>query len=168
MAQFRKAIKAAQLLFVSAALVAGATPEKPSGDRSFVIESLRIPDEKAGPAGLEALVVRPSRTGTFPLVILAHGKSSTEAERKNQDRRFYLRAGRRICQARLGHGDRDSSWLWPARRRIRRKHSFVQRSGLPWTSPGGARDIRAAISFLSRQPYVDHSVFWRSGRRLAG
>jgi dienelactone hydrolase len=168
MAQFRKAITTAQLLVVSAALIAGAAPEKPSRDHSFVIDSLRIPDEKAGPAGLEALVVRPSQTGTFPLVILSHGKSSTEAERKNQSPKILLAQAEEFAKRgwataivmRRGYGHSGGEFA-----------ENIQSCKYPdYLGPAkaGARDLRAAISHLAQQPYVDPKRILAVGHSAGG
>jgi dienelactone hydrolase len=168
MAQFRKSIRAIHVLVVSVALVSSAAPEKPSGSRSFVIESLRIPDEKAGPAGLETLVVRPSRTGTLPLLILAHGKSSTEAERKSQSPNILLAQAEEFAKRgwaaaivmRRGYGHSGGEFAENIR--------SCQYPDYLVAAKAGARDLRTAISYLAQQSYVDPSRILAVGHSAGG
>ena len=45
----------------------------PAAAQDFHREDLRIPMTSAEPAGLEAMLVRPSGSGRFPLALISHG-----------------------------------------------------------------------------------------------
>ena len=57
--------------WVILALALAAT--RPAAAQDYIREELRIPMVAAGPRGLEALLVRPSGSGPYPLALISHG-----------------------------------------------------------------------------------------------
>jgi dienelactone hydrolase len=49
------------------------TAMQPAAADDFYREELRIPMAEAGPRGLEALLIRPSGSGRYPLALISHG-----------------------------------------------------------------------------------------------
>ncbi len=64
----------AALLIISVVTPAAAADQ-------FYREDLRIPMAEAGPRGLEAMLIRPSGTGRYPLALLSHGAPRDDAAR---------------------------------------------------------------------------------------
>ena len=63
-----------------AVLLVYATMQPAAAD-GFHREDLRIPMAAAGPAGLEAMLVRPSGSGRYPLALISHGAPRDPAAR---------------------------------------------------------------------------------------
>jgi dienelactone hydrolase len=55
----------------------------PAAAQDFHREDLRIPMTSAEPAGLEAMLVRPSGSGRFPLALISHGAPRDQTARPN-------------------------------------------------------------------------------------
>ena len=56
---------------------------QPAAAEDYYQEELRIPMAEAGPRGLEALLIRPSAAGRYPLALITHGTSS-DAEKRQE------------------------------------------------------------------------------------
>lgn len=63
-----------------AVLIVSATMQPAAAD-GFHREDLRIPMATAGPAGLEAMLLRPSGSGRYPLALISHGSPRDPAAR---------------------------------------------------------------------------------------
>jgi dienelactone hydrolase len=63
-----------------AVLIVSATMQPAAAD-GFHREDLRIPMAAADPAGLEAMLVRPSGSGRYPLALISHGAPRDQAAR---------------------------------------------------------------------------------------
>ena len=67
-------------IIVAAALFVGLSAQSRAAD-TYMREELRIPLPATGPRGLEALLVRPSEPGRYPLALLSHGAPRSPADR---------------------------------------------------------------------------------------
>jgi len=56
---------------------------QPAAAEDYHQEELRIPMAAAGPRGLEALLIRPSAPGRYPLALISHGTTS-DAEKRHE------------------------------------------------------------------------------------
>ena len=63
-----------------AVLIVSATMQPAAAD-GYHREDLRIPMAAAGPAGLEAMLVRPSGSGRYPLALISHGTPRDQTAR---------------------------------------------------------------------------------------
>ena len=126
-----------------------------SAQTGFVHEELRIPTAAAGPAGLEALLVRPEGKGPFPLVLVNHGSPRDPAERPTMTpaqmtgrlTAFARRGFVALAVMRRGYGGSGGGWaegLGPC-----------SRPGYPAAAAAGVADPQAAVAALSARPDVD-------------
>ena len=75
----------------------------------------------AAPAGLEAMLLRPSGSGRYPLALISHGAPRDQAARPNHVALCGVPAGDRIRPARFCIAGRDAARLRDFRRRICRE-----------------------------------------------
>src|SRR5213080_2439192 len=68
-AGIRRTMKRAAWLAIATILAATL----PSAAQNYTSEELRIPMAAAGPRGLEALLIRPTGSGPYPLALISHG-----------------------------------------------------------------------------------------------
>jgi dienelactone hydrolase len=91
---------------------------EPAAAEEFYREDLRIPMTAAGPRGLEALLIRPSGTGPFPLALISHGAPSGANERMAmnpywlypQAMEFARRGFAALVVMRRGYGSSDGAY----------------------------------------------------------
>ena len=117
-------------------------------------EELRIPMAAAGPRGLEALLIRPSAPGRYPLALITHGTSS-DAEKRHewtpyvfyrQAIEFARRGFAALVVMRRGFGDSDGG--------------YAERGGCCTlatylrTAKISADDLHAAIAAMQRRADV--------------
>src|SRR5580704_18809074 len=104
-----------RILLLVCLLFAGAGAARAEGP--FVLQPLRV--LLGGDSGtLEALFVRPSEPGRYPLVILAHGSPRSPADRPNmtplgmlpQALEFARRGWAVVIVMRRGYGGSDGGW----------------------------------------------------------
>lgn len=140
------------VLILATALPPGA------GAESLRRDALRIPlGAASGSAGssLEALVVRPDGPGPFPLAVINHGSPRDAAARRGmsangllpQALEFARRGWVAVAVMRRGYGESDGAFA--------EEYGSCRSPDYVRAATESADDIRAAIRFLSRQPYVD-------------
>jgi dienelactone hydrolase len=123
-------------------------------DGPFVLQPLRVP--LGGDLGtLEALFVRPSDAGRYPLALLAHGSPRSPAERPNmtplamlpQALEFARRGWAVVIVMRRGYGGSDGGWA----------ETFGGCGNPDYTDAGyaGADDLKTTLEFVSHRPDVD-------------
>jgi dienelactone hydrolase len=121
----------------------------------FVVRTLRIPMPLAVPNGLEALMVRPNEPARHPLAVLTHGSTFTAQERAamvSQDMlplalEFARRGWTTVIVMRRGYGTSGGEYA----------ESSYSCDYPDYMHPAkeSARDLRAAIFYLSTLPEVD-------------
>jgi dienelactone hydrolase len=126
--------------------------------QDLVESEFRIPMKEAGKKGLDAVMVRPNEPGPHPLAVLAHGSPREASDRAGmspwqmvpQAREFARRGWTTVIVLRRGYGDSGGSFEEDAR----------ACSGRPDFYDAGkesAKDLRAAIAYISALPEVDPS-----------
>lgn len=122
---------------------------------SFLTRPLRIPMREAGPDGLEALLVQPNEPGSHPLVVLTHGRPATAEQRLEMTPQrllpeaveFARRGWVTVIIMRRGYGTSGGRYV-----------ESILSCEYPDFQPQArepAKDLRAAISYLSTLPEVD-------------
>ena len=123
-------------------------------DSPFVLQPLRV--LLGGDAGvLEALFVRPSAPGRYPLVLINHGSPRSAADRPNmtplgllpQAMEFARRGWAVVIVMRRGYGSSDGGWA----------EGFGSCDNPNYTAAGlaGAADLKKTIEFVAHRPDVD-------------
>jgi dienelactone hydrolase len=123
--------------------------------QDLVEEALRIPMKEAGRKGLEAVMVRPNDAARHPLALLNHGAPRESSDRPGmtpwsllpQAREFARRGWTTVVVMRRGYGDSGGG-----------SNEDAGACGNPDYYDSGresARDLRAAIAYLSTRPEVD-------------
>ncbi len=126
--------------------------------QSLVEQTLRIPMPEAGKKGLEAVMVRPYEPGPHPLALLSHGTPREADQRAGmtpwglipQAREFARRGWVAVIVMRRGYGDSGGGFEEDA-------HACSPRADYYDSGKESARDLRAAIAYLSKLPEVDAS-----------
>jgi dienelactone hydrolase len=129
--------------------ISGARAEGP-----FVLQPLRV--LLGGDSGvLEALFVRPSAPGRYPLALLAHGSPRDAAGRPNmtplamlpQALEFARRGWAVVIVMRRGYGGSDGGWV----------EGFGPCDNPNYVAAGtaAAADLRTTLEFVSHRPDVD-------------
>jgi dienelactone hydrolase len=126
--------------------------------QDLVEESLRIPMPAAGKNGLEAVMVRPNDAFAHPLALVNHG-SPREADQRPgmtawgltpQAREFARRGWTTVVVMRRGYGSSGGGYSEDARGCSSDPQYYASGSE-------SAKDLRAAIAYLSKLPQVDAS-----------
>ena len=123
-------------------------------DGPFVLQPLRI--LLGGDLGvLEALFVRPSEPGRYPLALLAHGSPRAAADRANmtplgmlpQALEFARRGWAVVIVMRRGYGGSDGGWA----------EGFGSCDNPNYVASGtaSATDLKTTLEFVSHRPDVD-------------
>ena len=126
--------------------------------QDIVEQPFRIPMSQAGKNGLEAIMVRPNDSDPHPLALLAHGSPRDGTERPRmtawsllpQAREFARRGWTTVAVMRRGYGTSGGSFSEEASGCSR--HPDYYGAGRE-----SAKDLRAAIAYLSTLPQVDAS-----------
>jgi dienelactone hydrolase len=123
-------------------------------DNAFVDEPLRVPLPR-DVGTLEALLVRPSHPGRYPLVLLSHGSPRADAKRQRmtplamlpQAREFARRGWAVLIVMRHGYGSSAGGWA----------EGYGSCSNPDYTAAGkaGAADLRLSLEFVSHRPDID-------------
>jgi len=119
---------------------------QPALAEDYYQEELRIPMAAAGPPGLEALLIRPSAPGRYPLALITHG--STSDAKKRQEWTPYVFYRQAIEFARRGfaalvvmrRGNGDSGGGYAERGGCCTLATYLR------TAKTGTDDLRAAIA----------------------
>ena len=114
---------------------------QPAAAEGFHREDLRIPMAAADPAGLEAMLVRPSGNGRYPLALISHGAPRDRAARATmspyrlyrQAIEFARRGFAALVVMRRGYGDSGGR--------------YAENSG-PCTNRNYLRSVRASAEDL--------------------
>jgi dienelactone hydrolase len=123
-------------------------------DGPFILQPLRVP--LAGDLGtLEALFVRPSEPGRYPLALIAHGSPRSPAERPAmtplamlpQALEFARRGWAAVIVMRRGYGGSDGGWA----------ETYGGCGNADFADAGfaGADDLKTTLEFVSHRPDVD-------------
>jgi len=139
---------------IAAVIVAGSPGSSPAADL-YLREELRIPDAAAGPRGLEALLVRPSEAGRYPLVLINHGSPRSPSDRQSMSPwsllpeaiEFARRGWAAAVVMRRSYGDSDGKWA----------EAFNGCADSNYIAAGeaAAADLKTATSFLQQRPDID-------------
>jgi dienelactone hydrolase len=139
------------LLLVCVLLMSAATAR---ADGPFVLEPLRV--LLGGDSGvLEALFVRPSEPGRYPLVLLAHGSPRSGADRPNmtplgmlpQALEFARRGWAAVIVMRRGYGGSDGGWA--------ESYGSCDNANYVAAGTAGAADLKTTLEFVGHRPDVD-------------
>ena len=141
----------------------------PGMGQSLVEQELRIPAPGAGKQGLEAVMVRPNEPGPHPLALVNHGAPRNNTDRRKmtpwdmlpQAREFARRGWTTVIVMRRGYGDSGGGFDEDARSCSR----FPDYLG---SGQESAKDLRAAIEYLSKLPEVDPTRIISIGRSAGG
>ena len=141
----------------------------PVRGQTLIEQELRIPAPGAGKQGLEAVMVRPNEPGPHPLALVNHGAPRDNSERRKmtpwdmlpQAREFARRGWTTVIVMRRGYGDSGGGFEEDAR--SCGLFPDFQRSG-----EESAKDLRAAIEYLSKLPEVDPTRIISIGRSAGG
>ena len=117
-------------------------------------EDLRIPDPAAEPRGLEAMLVRPSGTGRYPLALISHGAPREAGDRANmtasrlypQAAEFARRGFAALVVMRRGYGSSDGQYAENSGPCERRNYLVAARAS--------EADLRAAIDAVRSRPDI--------------
>jgi dienelactone hydrolase len=143
--------------FLAAAIFAMTIVARVHG-QDLVEQALRVPMPAAGKSGLEAVMVRPKDGTAHPLALINHG-SPREADQRPgmtawglipQAREFARRGWTTVVVLRRGYGTSGGEYSEDARGCSSNPQYYA--SGIE-----SAKDIRAAIVYLSTLPTVDAS-----------
>jgi dienelactone hydrolase len=137
--------------------------------QNLIEKELRIPAPGTGKKGLEALMVRPNEPEPHPLALINHGapregrnrSKMSPAEMLPQAREFARRGWTTVVVMRRGYGDSGGDFAEDARACSRNPNFY--RSGME-----SAKDLRAAIEYLSTRPEVDPARIISVGRSAGG
>jgi dienelactone hydrolase len=141
-----------RILLIVYVLLAG--PVGACADGPFILQPLRVP--LAGDLGtLEALFVRPSEPGRYPLALIAHGSPRSPAERPNmtplamlpQALEFARRGWAAVIVMRRGYGGSDGGWA--------ETYGGCGKSDFADAGFAGASDLKTTLEFVSHRPDVD-------------
>jgi dienelactone hydrolase len=130
----------------------------PARAQDIVEQSMRIPIPDSGREGLDALMVRPNDSAAHPLALLTHG-TPREADRREettpqefvpQAREFARRGWTTVMVVRRGFG--SSGGGYHEEGRACSSHPDYYDAGKQ-----SAKDLSAAITYLSTLPQVDAS-----------
>jgi dienelactone hydrolase len=125
-----------------------------SADNPFVLQPLRV--LLGGDSGvLEALFVRPSEPGRYPLALIAHGSPRSPADRANmtplgmlpQALEFARRGWAAVIVMRRGYGGSDGGWA--------EAFGSCDNPNYIATGTAGAADLKTTLEFVSHRPDVD-------------
>ena len=136
-------LRAAALLIAFVLALSGANAQ------SLTREELRIPMAAAGTEGLEALLVRPSGPGRYPLMLINHGSPRAASVRPDMEATTYTpianefarRGFAALIVMRRGYGSSGGGWA----------ESYGGCANANYTKAGkaAAADLTAAIAHLS-------------------
>ena len=121
---------------------------QPAAADPFYREDLRIPMTAAGPRGLEAMLVRPSAAGRYPLALISHGAPRDGSVRAGmspyayypQAIEFARRGFAALVVMRRGYGTSDGEYAENSGPCARRDYLR--------TAKASAADLRAAIETM--------------------
>lgn len=152
----------AALLFVFLAALA------PAKAQDVFREDLRIPMADAGERGLQALFIRPSAPGRYPVAIFSHGAPRNAEERRKMSpyatlpvAMEFVRRGYAVAIVmRRGYGTSGGNYS---------EGVACERDG-DFTASGliAAADIRAAFEFIAKRNDVDPNVMIAVGESAGG
>lgn len=139
----------------------------PTKAQDFVREELRIPHQQAGAKGLQALLIRPTGGGRYPLAIINHGSPRDRAERAKmtpssfarQAEEFAKRGWATVIVMRRGYGDSAGEYA---------ESTGCNNADYVTVGRAGAADIRTAIEFLKKRPDVDPKRIISVGQSAGG
>jgi dienelactone hydrolase len=166
----KSVLMTAPLLLLSTCFApAGAVPPKDLLPLdSLITEPLRIPAPQAEPSGLQALLIRPSGEGPFPLLVLTHGKAATDAVNRAQlpeqmlpvAKEFARRGWATLIVMRRGYGTSGG--------RFAENMISCEYPDYLHVAREAARDLRSAIIYMSQQPHIDRTRIIAVGASQGG
>jgi dienelactone hydrolase len=120
----------------------------------FVLQPLRVP-LSSDLGGLEALLVRPSEPGRYPLALIAHGSPRSANDRPNmtplamlpQALEFARRGWAVVIVMRRGYGGSDGGWA--------ETYGGCDNPNYVAAGTAGAADLKTTLEFLSHWPDID-------------
>ena len=146
MRSYKSAILFLLLLLGGTAVAQAASP--------FVLQPFRVP-LSSDLGGLEALLVRPSEPGRYPLALIAHGSPRSPADRPNmtplamlpQALEFARRGWAVVIVMRRGYGGSDGGWA--------ETYGGCDNPNYVAAGTAGAADLKTTLEFLSHRPDID-------------
>lgn len=128
---------------------------------------MELPRERGVVVELETTVYRPDRPGPFPLVMISHGSPRNPADRKSEPRKRYPKQAEWFV-------DRGFAVAIPMRRGYANSGGRYA-EGYACDDPdyrtaglSTANDIRAALSWLREQPWIDPDRIVLLGQSAGG
>ncbi len=140
----------------------------PAAAQDYFRQDLRIPLAEAGERGLQALLIRPSAPGRYPLAVFSHGAPRDADYRRKMSpyaslpvAMEFLRRGYAVAIVmRRGYG--TSGGVYSEGVACNRDGNFTA-SGLT-----SATDLRAAFDFLAKRADIDPNVMIAVGESAGG
>lgn len=143
-------------------------PAMPAAAQDYLREELRVPMPGAGEQGLQALFIRPSAPGKYPLVVFSHGTPRDPVARRQLSPYLYLpvamqfaRRGYAVAMVmRRSYGTSGGNY-----------EDGVDCGGdanFTQTGLNAAADIRAALEYFARRPDVDADTIIAVGESAGG
>ena len=140
------------ICFVICLLLAGASVAPAAGP--FILQPFRVL-LGADFGGLEALLVRPSDPGRYPLALLAHGSPRNGADRVAmtplamlpQALEFARRGWAAAVVMRRGYGNSDGGWA--------ENYGSCNDANYIAAAAAGAADLKLALDFISHRQDID-------------
>src|SRR5580698_6603235 len=145
-------MRCTRIILLVVLLLAGTAFANAAGP--FVLQPFRVP-LSSDLGGLEALLVRPSAPGRYPLALIAHGSPRSPTERPDmtplamlpQALEFARRGWAAVIVMRRGYGGSDGGWA----------ETFGGCANPDYADAGlaGADDLKTTLEFVSHRPDVD-------------
>lgn len=154
------------LLLLALAAAGPATAQE--AQPLYIREALRVAMPEAGAKGLEAILVRPAGAGKYPLVLMNHGAPRKPGDRAGmtplaflpQMMEFARRGWAVAAVMRRGYGDSGGGFAETA--------GTCQSPDYLASGRSAAKDLRAAIEYLSRRPDIDATRVMSVGQSAGG
>ena len=154
-------------LAVTAALVTGLAGQSPAADL-YRREDIRVPLPGAGVHSLEALLVRSSEPGRYPLALITHGSPRSPSDRPNmsplamlpQAIEFARHGWVAVVLMRRGYGGSGGGWA--------EDHGPCADPRYIAAGTAAAADLKAAIASLGSRPDIDTSRVISAGVSAGG
>lgn len=152
---------------VAACLLAGSSVHSWSTEL-YLEEEFRIPLPAAAPRGLEALLIRPSEPGRYPLVLLSHGAPRVPADRQTmtpwamlpQAIEFARRGWAAVVVMRRGYGASSGPSA--------EDFGSCANANYIAAGTGAAGQLKESVALLGKRPDIDISRMIAVGHSAGG
>jgi dienelactone hydrolase len=159
-------IRWTRVVVTAGMLVGSSVPGRAAGP--YLEEEFRVPLPAAGSSGLEALLVRPSEPGRYPLALLSHGAPRSPADRPNmtpwamlpQAIEFARRGWAAVVVMRKGYGDSGGPSA--------EDFGSCAKANYIAAGDGAATQLKESVALLGKRPDIDVSRMIAVGHSAGG